>query len=68
MSDGTKIGGVFSTKSYASSFPLDEQIYLEQVWELVNDDFIMPVENSKGIIILGKNISSIEFVKLENES
>ncbi len=59
--DGTKIGGVFSDKSYASSFPLEEQIYIEQAWELDAGFFKAPIDGSKGVIVLGKDISSIEF-------
>lgn len=66
LADGTKIGGVYSDNSYTSSYPLKEQIYLEEVWKLdENDKFIEPVPNTKGILIIGKDISSIEFFDWE---
>jgi len=62
LHDGRKIGGIWDKKSYASSFPIKEQIYLEKVWRLdENGGFESPIEGSKGIIILGQDISSIEF-------
>lgn len=64
LKDGRKIGGKYDTNSFASSFPAEEQIYLEEVWKLDNNGkFIKPVERSKGILILGKEISMIEFFK-----
>jgi len=59
--NGKKIGGTYDKNSFTSSYPADEQIYLEQVWHLDNKGaFLKPVERSSGIIILGKEISSVE--------
>jgi len=62
LRDGRRIGGKYDKKSFASSYPAEEQIYLEEIWEL--DDkgaFKKPVNRSNGIIILGKDISLVEF-------
>lgn len=62
LQDGRKIGGKYDHKSFASSYPAEEQIYLEEVWELdKKSTFIKKIDRSNGIIILGKDISSIEF-------
>ncbi|TFH47086.1 MAG: hypothetical protein E4G94_00930 [ANME-2 cluster archaeon] len=62
LKDGRKIGGKFDYKSFASSNPAEEQIYLEEVWKLdENGKFSEPVERTKGIIILSAEILSIEF-------
>jgi hypothetical protein len=62
LQDGRKIGGKYDNKSFASSYPADEQIYLEEVWELDEKSaFKKKIDRSNGIIILGKDISSIEF-------
>ncbi len=62
LQDGRKIGGKYDRGSFASSFPAEEQIYLEEVWELDEKGaFKRPIERSRGIIVLGKDISSIEF-------
>lgn len=63
LKDSRKIGGRYDKNSFTSSYPAEEQIYLEEVWEL--DDkgaFKRPIERSGGIIILGKEISSVEFL------
>ncbi len=64
LNDGTKIGGRYGSDSFASSYPADEQIYLQQVWE-VNDDnrFLKAVERSKGILVSKKDIKAIEFFR-----
>ncbi|SMO43022.1 hypothetical protein SAMN06269117_10457 [Balnearium lithotrophicum] len=64
LKDGRKIGGKFSTNSFASSYPSKEQIYLEEVWKLdENGRFKEPVESSQGIIILGDEILAVELFK-----
>lgn len=64
LHDGRRIGGIWDQESYASSFPIKEQIYLEQVWKLDEHGiFEKPIEDSKGVIILGQDISSVEFFK-----
>lgn len=56
-----KIGGRFDLKSFASSHPAEEQIYLEEVWYLGDDDqFLCPVEHSRGIIIMNNEIRAVE--------
>lgn len=62
LKDGRKIGGKYDTNSFSSSYPSEEQIYLEEVWELDdNGKFKKPIERSKGIIVLSKEILGIEF-------
>ena len=62
LTDGRKIGGAFFNKSFASSFPQPEQIYLEEVWELDQQNkFVKLISGSKGVIILNKDMSTIEF-------
>jgi Family of unknown function (DUF6338) len=34
LKDGRKIGRIFDHESYASSYPAEEQLYLETVWKL----------------------------------
>jgi len=64
LTNGNAIGGKYASKSFSSSFPAEEQIFLEEVWKLdSNGVFIKPIKRSAGIIVLGKEISSIEFFK-----
>jgi len=60
--DGKMIGGKYDKNSFTSSYPAEEQIYLEQAWHLDEKGaFVKPVERSGGIIILEKQISALEF-------
>lgn len=62
LSDGTKLAGEYGEGSFTSSYPEDPQIYLIKTW-VVNDDggFEREREQSEGILILAKDIQSIEF-------
>lgn len=60
--DGRRIGGRYDSKSFTSSFPHKEQIYLEELWQLdKKGSFIKPVDRSEGILIMNEEISFIEF-------
>ena len=65
LRNGQKVGGRFGEKSFASSYPAKEQIYLEEVWELdEKGKFLHPIKRSRGAIILSdKDILSLEFFK-----
>jgi len=67
LKDKRKIGGKFAKNSFASSYPSEEQIYLEEVWTLdENGKFKEPLKRSGGIIILGKEILAVEFFRNKN--
>lgn len=62
LTDGRLIGGLYQENSFVSSYPAEEQIYLEQVWKLdEKGKFIEAVARSKGIIILKSEIVAVEF-------
>ncbi|MGF1841500.1 DUF6338 family protein [Vibrio atlanticus] len=61
LKDGTVVAGYYGEKSFASSAPAEEQIYLEQTWKLDDDDgFERMVNQTAGVIILTSEISHIE--------
>lgn len=62
LKNGNKVGGRYSGKSFASSFPADEQIYLEESW-LVSDAGLLDraVKQSAGVLIMASEISYVEF-------
>lgn len=68
LKDGTKIAGRYAEKSFTSSAPADEQIYLEETW-ILNDKsgFLRPKKRSAGVLILSKDISYVELLKYEEE-
>lgn len=62
LKDGRKIGGRYDTDSFASSYPSDEQIYIEEAWILDDQgSFNKRIEDSKGIIVFGSEILAVEF-------
>ncbi len=57
-----RVGGRFDQSSNASAFPKENQIYIEEVWELgENGVFKEKVNGTRGIIVQGKDISLVEF-------
>jgi len=62
LKDGRRIGGLYGAESFASSYPSNEQIYLEKVWYLdEKGKFIEPVERSEGIILSKEDFEAIEY-------
>lgn len=64
--DGKLYAGRYSSKSFASSTPAEEQIYLEESW-LLNDKrgFERVKNRSAGVLLLKSAISAIEFFDFE---
>jgi hypothetical protein len=61
LKNGTIIAGRYADKSFASSAPASEQIYLEETWVLnENGGFERAKNNTAGVIILSSEISHIE--------
>jgi hypothetical protein len=61
LKDGRKIGGKFSTKSFASPYPCKETIYIEELWELEGSKFVNIIPRTNGILIISDDIFAIEF-------
>lgn len=61
MKDGTVLGGKFGDKSFASSAPEEEQIYMEESW-VVDDTgaFVRIKDKTAGVIVVSSEISHIE--------
>lgn len=61
LKDGKKIGGRYDSKSFASSNPAPEQLYLEQAWQLSEAGGLeRPRTDSAGILVLSAEIESVE--------
>lgn len=67
LNDGRRIGGYYGPESFASNNPEPEQIYLQESWVL-NDagGFERVRVNTAGIIILGKEIATLELFHVEH--
>lgn len=61
LKDGTVIAGRYADKSFASSAPSPEQIFLEETWILnKNGGFERAKNNTAGVLVLSNEISHIE--------
>ncbi|MNG13617.1 hypothetical protein D3C84_973050 [compost metagenome] len=62
LKNGNKVGGRFAGNSFASSFPAEEQIYLEEAW-IISESGVLdrPVKKSAGVLVMASEISYMEF-------
>lgn len=64
LKNGREVAGRYSGRSFVSSSPTPEQLYMEEVWILnENRGFERPVERSSGVIILSDEISTVELIE-----
>jgi len=61
MKDGTVFYGKFSTRSFASSEPMERDIYIEDVYKLNDNRDWVKRERNDGILIASDQIKCIEF-------
>lgn len=65
LKNGDVIGGIFGSNSFASSYPAEEDIYIEKVWQ-INEmcKFLEePIADTKGILI---NKAAIDYIECFN--
>lgn len=65
LKNGEKIAGKYGVNSFASTYPLPEEIYIEDVWKLneSNNKFQHKIDMNKGVLITKDEISYINFYK-----
>jgi hypothetical protein len=64
LKDQRRIGWLFDSDSFASSYPAEPQLYLQEVWKLDADGrFFQRVERSEGMIVLKEEIIAVELFK-----
>ena len=62
LRNGTRLGGYYGLRSYATSFPTDGDIYLETVYHVDEDGkFKESIEGSSGVLIRKDQYELIEF-------
>lgn len=60
---GKRVGGTYGGRSFASSGYSEEQIFIEEVWNIdQNEGFIEKHTNSRGMLVSNSQIESIEFI------
>lgn len=66
LKSGRMVGGRYDSKSFASGLPSDENIYLEEAWEINSGGaFERPFNETAGIIVLASEIETVELFNLE---
>lgn len=62
LKDGKTLRGKYATNSFASSFPAERQIYLEELWlPSEKGGFKRKIARTQGVIVSQDEISRIEF-------
>lgn len=68
LKDGSLVGGVYHVKSFASSYPAPEDIYLQEVWRVDEQGaFIEKIPQSIGMLVTRDLIEYIEMYIFRNE-
>ena len=68
MRDGTNLGGLFADDSFASAYPGDQDLFLEQAWRLdEHGSFVEPVGDSAGLLISRGLVRAVELLEPEEE-
>ena len=56
------------SESFASSYPSEEDLYLEQVWKITEDGkFLSPLTDSNGALVTRSECEYIQFINLLRE-
>lgn len=65
LNDGTRVGGKFGSQSFASGFPNQGELYLEELWELDPQDFfIQAMPGRQGLLLRS---TDYKFVRVTEE-
>ena len=65
LKDGGEVAGFYGKKSFASSSPESQDIYLEERWEMNGDGGLERLRtDSGGVLVAANQIRSIEFFRV----
>lgn len=63
LKDGGHVGGLYGPGSFASSYPEEQDIFIEEQWWLDDKgDFIRPMAGSRGVLLDRRELVSIELL------
>lgn len=64
MKNGQAIGGLYAYNSVASSYPENQDLYLEEIWELDDEGkFVKQIDGTLGLLVSGDTIDYIELFR-----
>jgi hypothetical protein len=65
LKTGEKLGGYYGENSYATSFPHEQEVYIEEEWHLDEDGkFTEPIEGTKGALVTREDCSLVQFLEV----
>jgi hypothetical protein len=68
LKNGKMVGGYFGAKSFASTYPQEPELYVEQVWRVCeNGKFVEVVEGTAGAVLRQSDWDRIEFFEIQYE-
>lgn len=63
LTSGKRIGATYGPNSFASSYPAEPEIYVEEAWDVDDaEGFVRRHVKTRGLLISGSAIESIEFI------
>jgi hypothetical protein len=63
LTSGKRIGATYGNNSFASSYPADPEIYVEEAWDVDEaEGFVRRHVKTRGLLIASSAIESIEFI------
>lgn len=66
LKSGKMLGGYYGEQSYATSFPDEPEIYVEEVWRVdENGHFVEKVDGTFGMILKQAECERLEFLEVE---
>lgn len=69
LKDGRRIGGFFAEKSFASAYPREQAVYVEELWSLGEDGtFSSKIDRNAGGLIRRADCDIVEFFTVLEES
>ena len=68
LKDGSRLYGLFHSRSFAASDPEHRDLYLEAQFQPLPDGQWAPVEDTAGVLIMADQIAAVEFRKLTEEN
>lgn len=68
LKDGALVGGKYATRSFVSSYPRPEDLYLEEVWRVdAEGKFREAIPQSEGLWVPGRSVQFLEFFEMGEE-
>jgi hypothetical protein len=69
LKSGEMLGGYYGENSYATSYPHEQEVYLEEAWRLDEDGkFAQQIEGTKGTLVRREDCTLLEVIEVREAS